>query len=162
MAIKRKTPPSDYEIGKGRPPKASRWKKGQSGNPKGRVQRPPGEAELIERLFRRSFAVIEGGEKVSKTGFAIIHAQLLMKESAGHRRAGRTRDRYEAFARADEGTGSILLRYVDSEPAPNPVARPEDGDGTESRPQDVETPADPQSPRGCGASAADEPTEGKS
>ena len=26
----------DYEVGKGKPPKETRWKKGQSGNPKGR------------------------------------------------------------------------------------------------------------------------------
>ncbi|MDF2367765.1 DUF5681 domain-containing protein [Sneathiella sp.] len=32
----RKEPDGNYEVGHGRPPKATRWKKGQSGNPKGR------------------------------------------------------------------------------------------------------------------------------
>ena len=31
-----KTPDDDYEVGHGRQPKETRWKKGQSGNPKGR------------------------------------------------------------------------------------------------------------------------------
>lgn len=31
-----KTPDDDYKVGHGRPPKETRWKKGQSGNPKGR------------------------------------------------------------------------------------------------------------------------------
>ena len=31
-----KTPDADYEVGHGRPPKATRWQKGQSGNLKGR------------------------------------------------------------------------------------------------------------------------------
>jgi hypothetical protein len=68
----RKRPNGEYEIGKGRPPKAFCWKKGQSGNPLRKLRRPPKDAELIERLFRRTFAVIEGGEKARKTGFEII------------------------------------------------------------------------------------------
>ena len=86
---KRKGPDGEYEIGWGRPPQASRWKKGQSGNPHRKLRRPPKDAELIERLFRRTFAVIEGGEKVRKTGFEIIFAQLMAKESAGDRAGGK-------------------------------------------------------------------------
>ena len=95
---KRKGPDGEYEIGWGRPPKAFRWKKGQTGKPRRELRRPPKDAELIERLFRRMFAVIEGGEKVRKTGFEIIFAQLMAKESAGDRGAAKTRDRYERFA----------------------------------------------------------------
>ncbi len=108
----RKGPDGEHEIGRGRPPKAFRWKKGQSGNPRRKLRRPPKDAELIERLFRRTFAVIEGGEKVRKTGFAIIFAQLMAKESAGDRRAAKTRDRYQRFAFAHQGPDGVLLRYV--------------------------------------------------
>jgi len=112
---KRKGPGGDYEIGWGRPPKAFRWKKGQSGNPRRKLCRPPRDTELIERLFRRTFAVIEGGEKVRKTGFEIIFAQLMAKESAGDRRAAKTRDRYQRFALAHQGRDGVLLRYAETE-----------------------------------------------
>jgi hypothetical protein len=105
----------DYEIGRGRPPKAFRWKKGQSGKPGRELRRPPKDAELIERLFRRMSAVIEGGEKVRKTGFEIIFAQLMTKESAGDRGAAKTRDRYQRFAFAHQATGGVLLRYAETE-----------------------------------------------
>ena len=112
---KRKGPDSEYEIGRGRPPKAFRWKKGQSGNPHRKRRRPPKDAELIERLFRRFFRVIEGGEKVRKTGFEIIFVQLVTKESAGDRRAAKTRDRYQRFALAHQGSDRVLLRYPQTE-----------------------------------------------
>ena len=115
MSGERKRKDSDYEIGWGRPPKAFRWRKGQSGNPNGKARRPLKDAELIDRLFRRAFAVIEGGEKVRKTGFEIIFAQLMAKESAGDRRAGRTRDRYQRFANARRGPKGVLLRYAQTE-----------------------------------------------
>jgi hypothetical protein len=111
----REGPNGDYEIGKGRPPKAFRWKKGQSGNPRNKLRRPPKDAELIERLFRRTFAVIEGGDKVRKTGFEIIFKQLMAKESAGDRRAAKTRDRYQQFAFAYRGPDGVLLRYAETE-----------------------------------------------
>ncbi|HEY5206546.1 MAG TPA: DUF5681 domain-containing protein [Roseiarcus sp.] len=77
--------------------------------------RPPKDSELIERLFRRAVAVIEGGEKVRKTGFEIIFAQLMAKESAGDRRAATTRDRYQRFAFAHLGPDGVLLRYAETE-----------------------------------------------
>ena len=59
--------------------------------------------------------MIEGGEKVRKTGFEIIFAQLMAKESAGDRRAAKTRDRYQRFAFAHQGPDGVLLRYAETE-----------------------------------------------
>jgi hypothetical protein len=77
--------------------------------------RPPKDAEVIDRLFRGAFTVIEGGEKLRKTGFEIIFAQLMAKESAGHRRAAKTRDRYQRFALAHQGPDGVLLRYAQTD-----------------------------------------------
>jgi hypothetical protein len=112
MNSEREATHGDYEVGYRRPPKASRWKKGQSGNPKRKKRTPPlTDAEVIEQLFRRSFDVVEGGKTVRKTGFEIIYAQLLIKESAGDRRAAKARDRYSRFATALRQSRGTLLRY---------------------------------------------------
>jgi hypothetical protein len=46
---------ADYEIGYGKPPERTRWKKGQSGNPRGRPKKPLPQlsvdvGEIIRRL----------------------------------------------------------------------------------------------------------------
>jgi hypothetical protein len=116
MDSERKSTHGDYEVGHGRPPKKSRWKKGQSGNPKRRRRTAPQpDAEMIERLFRRSSDVVEGGKTVRKTAFEIIYAQLLIKESAGDHRAAKVRDRYSRFATALRQSRGILLRYPQNE-----------------------------------------------
>jgi Family of unknown function (DUF5681) len=42
--------PNDYKVGKGRPPLSTRWKPGQSGNPKGR----PKGAKNMMTCFREA------------------------------------------------------------------------------------------------------------
>ena len=39
----------DYEVGYGRPPKASQFKKGKSGNPRGRPKKDPSIADVISQ-----------------------------------------------------------------------------------------------------------------
>ena len=42
----------DYEVGHGRPPKATQWPKGKSANPGGRSShRPTGLLEIIDKLL---------------------------------------------------------------------------------------------------------------
>jgi hypothetical protein len=58
----------DQPIGYKRPPKATRWKAGQSGNPKGRVKGERNlKTELLEEIFEK-ILIKEGGvpKKVSK------------------------------------------------------------------------------------------------
>ena len=113
--------------------------------------------------FAAPFTVIEGGQTAARSGFSIIHAQLLNREGAGDRRAGRTRDRYEAFARAGADTGDVLLRFVETNQAPSSAMRPGPGceleDRLESSPPSTE--ANDQD-NWSAASSTDRRTEGKS
>jgi hypothetical protein len=68
---------NSYEIGYKRPPKATQWKKGQSGNPRGRAA---GQRNLKTELLEEISEIIpirEGGarKKVSKLR-ALIKAQI--------------------------------------------------------------------------------------
>lgn len=58
----------DYEVGYRKPPKASRWRKGRSGNPRGRQKGVPNlKTELIEELGEM-IAIKEQGQprKITK------------------------------------------------------------------------------------------------
>jgi Family of unknown function (DUF5681) len=63
--MRRRTPtrPSkSYEVGKGRPPRATRWKPGQSGNPKGRPKGSRPIGAVLQAILGQRIAVTENGK----------------------------------------------------------------------------------------------------
>ncbi|WP_291846584.1 DUF5681 domain-containing protein [Bradyrhizobium sp.] len=89
----------DDRSGYGRPPKKSRWKKGQSGNPnRRRPVRTYGTVEIIDRLFQRPVEIKLNGEMKKVSTLEAIMMQLLHKESAGNHRATRVRLKYQEFS----------------------------------------------------------------
>jgi hypothetical protein len=54
---------SDYRVGPGRPPKNSQFKKGQSGNRKGRPKGSVNIAALIRRMLRQRVTIQENGRR---------------------------------------------------------------------------------------------------
>ncbi len=109
------TPPSgEYEVGYGRPPRASRWKKGQSGNPnRRRPARTHGTVEMIDRFFSAPVAITVNGEEKKVSTLAAIILQLWLKEITGDRRALDVRLKYETFARANSEI-KVEMIFVDS------------------------------------------------
>ena len=78
----------DYEIGHGRPPKATQWKKGQSANPGGRKSpRSIGLLEMIDKLLLTPVKVTVNGESKRVAVLKVILEQLWNKAIAGDRRA---------------------------------------------------------------------------
>jgi Family of unknown function (DUF5681) len=77
-----------YEIGRGRPPKATQWPKGKSANPGGRSSpRPTGLLEMIDKLLLTSIRITIDGVSKRVTTLEAILVQLWSKGIAGDRRA---------------------------------------------------------------------------
>ena len=54
---------SDYEVGYGKPPKATQFRKGRSANPKGRPKRKPGAVgDVIKDVLNTPVEYREGGQ----------------------------------------------------------------------------------------------------
>jgi hypothetical protein len=82
----RPTDPS-YEIGRGKPPKHSRFKPGQSGNPGGRKKDSFNLKPTVDAIFNRTIVVTENGVKTEVTlGHAILMKQA-QNAILGHRKS---------------------------------------------------------------------------
>src|SRR5260370_40989461 len=77
-----------YEIGRGRPPKATQWTKGKSANPGGRSSpRPTGLLEMIDKLLLTAVKITRDGVSKRVTTLEAILEQLWTKGIAGKRRS---------------------------------------------------------------------------
>jgi hypothetical protein len=104
-----------YEIGRGRPPKATQWKKGKSANPGGRSSpRPPGLLEMIDKLLLTSIRITIDGVSKRVTTLEAILAQLWSKGIAGDRRARSVYLRCLELA-PQVADGKVQITFADSE-----------------------------------------------
>ena len=69
--------PGDHKVGRGRPPKHTRFKAGQSGNPKGRPRGSRNIATIIEHVMAQKITVIENGRKKTMSAREAILRALL-------------------------------------------------------------------------------------
>ena len=77
----------EFEIGYKRPPKATQFKPGQSGNRKGRPKGARNFSTVIEKELNSRVAVTENGRRKQVTKREIIGKQMINKAAAGDLKA---------------------------------------------------------------------------
>jgi len=74
---------SGYPVGYGKPPMHTRFKKGESGNPKGRPKGSLNLATVLVRTLRERVTVNEGGHRKTVTKLEAAVKQLANKAASG-------------------------------------------------------------------------------
>ncbi len=96
---RRPSHPSDYEVGYGRPPQATRFQPGRSGNPRGRPRKAKTVEALLQEALSRRVEITENGRTRSLSVEQIIFKQLTNKAVKGDLRAAKMlfdlKDRYQ-------------------------------------------------------------------
>ena len=77
----------DQEIGFKKPPKATRWKPGQSGNLKGRPKKTKDFERLLDRELSLSVRITDGGQILTMTKREILIKKLVNEALKGDRAA---------------------------------------------------------------------------
>ena len=136
MSSNRKT--DDEKVGYAKTPKNSRYKPGQSGNPKGRPKGARGLKQVVRAALEDEVPVTIGGETVKKTKREMVVLRLIQKAVAGDVRAidsilnldqkfDIVEESREAFLdpdKLDEEYRKILDAYVEEQAALEVVRKP--------------------------------------
>ena len=78
---------SDYPVGYGRPPRNTRFKKGSSGNPKGRPRGSKNATTLLKEALNEQVVITENGRRRTITKKQAIVTQIVNKAASGNHRA---------------------------------------------------------------------------
>lgn len=107
-------PADDGRVGYKNPPRRTRWRKGQSGNPRKRKVIPREAASvIIERLLLGPVRLKIDGESRRVPTLEAIVLQLLQKTMTGNIRAARILKKYCDFAHQDMEQ-KLDLTFVES------------------------------------------------
>jgi hypothetical protein len=106
----------DYVVGPGRPPLHSRFKAGQSGNPKGRPKGSLNLATIVKKEGNKKIKVKEGGRDRIVTKMAAAAAQQWQKAMQGNVSSAKLM--FEQSAKADEAQSNahtqVLIPKLDA------------------------------------------------
>jgi hypothetical protein len=73
----------EFEVGFGKPPKRSQFKKGQSGNPKGRPKGSQNMATIFEKIVRQKVTITENGRSRVVSKAEAMFLQMVNKGLKG-------------------------------------------------------------------------------
>jgi Family of unknown function (DUF5681) len=107
-------PDNAYEVGYGRPPKETRWKKGQSGNagPKRSRAKSVDTIEIIDRLFREPVEIVESGVARAVSTLDAILMRLWAAEMTGSKRAGRVRLQFQELIPKNDRAREVVIEEI--------------------------------------------------
>ena len=87
MSDKNSSGNDDYEVGFGKPPMEHQFKRGRSGNPKGRKAGEKNTKTILKRALNSRVSVTEGGKRRSLTKHEVLIMAQLNKGLKGDTRA---------------------------------------------------------------------------
>src|SRR5262245_3005750 len=76
-----------HDVGYGKPPKATQWKPGQSGNPKGRPKRTKDVEKLLDLELSKPIRITDGGQAVTMTKREVLIKTVVHDALKGDRDA---------------------------------------------------------------------------
>jgi hypothetical protein len=88
----------EYDVGYGKPPVATRWKPGQSGNPHNKRHKHTSLAAVVDACLAASVDIIDGAGLRTISLFEGIILQLLRKLQEGDPRALSALRKYQHYA----------------------------------------------------------------
>lgn len=111
----------DYEVGYARPPKRARFKKGHSGNPKGRPRGSRKIATLLAKALDERVVVVENGRRKAITKREAFCKQLVNRGLKEPRSAKLLLDEIRLLSDTEGGPSEIKQRGGVEVPLPPPL-----------------------------------------
>lgn len=123
-----RTDDKPYDVGYGRTPRHTRWKKGQSGNPRHKKRKVrEGTVAILDRLLMRAVPIMINGKLNRMSALEVIITQLVQQELAGSVRASRVLLKYMQLANST-AERTIELKFVEDDYTRAFSTRPTDTD----------------------------------
>jgi hypothetical protein len=101
------TEPPEYEVGYGKPPKNTQFKRGKSGNPKGRPKGSKNLPTLLHEALNQLVPVREDGRSRKVTALAAIAKRMVHGGLTGNQRAIEQLLKVPGVLGTGDGTASI-------------------------------------------------------
>jgi len=131
----------DGQVGYGRPPKTTRFKKGQSGNPKGRPKGSLNVATVLIKTLSEKVVINENGQRKTVTKFEAALKQLVNKALGSDIRALRLLLDLARDAEAKQGVAggeqNPVLGELDQEVIAGIMRRFQESDQQSQEPQEI-------------------------
>lgn len=84
---KKKSAAGDYEVGHGKPPTKTQFKKGRSGNPKGRPKGSKNYGTIVSKALKQPVHITKGGAPKTVTALEAVVLTTVKDALSGNRRA---------------------------------------------------------------------------